>query len=130
MLQPAVALAFLGTAVFVFGGPLAAGYWTYRDATVRGSERAGLWGAGTALLLVPVLPLYLYLRRRLGPRREWGEYDRLAGTVAAALLGGWLVTTTLAPPDPYTQVRWSVPVAVGTGVLTHFVAVRRVPVTQ
>jgi len=130
MLPPTVALAFLGTAVFVLGGPLAAGYWTHRDATVRGSERAGLWGAGAALLLVPVLPLYLYLRRRLGPRLEWGEHDRLSGTVATALLAGWLVTTVIAPPDPYTQVRWAVPVAVGTGVLAHLVAVRRVPVTQ
>ncbi|WP_310899737.1 hypothetical protein [Haloarcula onubensis] len=26
--------------MFVFGGPLAAGYWVYRDVAARGSERA------------------------------------------------------------------------------------------
>jgi len=112
----------------VFGGGLTAGYWVYRDALVRGSDQPGTWGMLSALLVVPVLPLYLYVRRGLGARREWRKRDRAAGTAAATLLGSWAIVAVVAPPDPYTQLRWAVPITLVTAVLAQIVAARRVPV--
>jgi 4-amino-4-deoxy-L-arabinose transferase-like glycosyltransferase len=39
-----------------------AGVFVWRDAADRGDENAALWGLGTALILIVVLPLYLYHR--------------------------------------------------------------------
>jgi hypothetical protein len=46
-----------------FIGLIIATIWVYRDARTRGMEGAGVWAAGTFLLLIVVFPLYFFKRR-------------------------------------------------------------------
>ncbi|WP_262179795.1 hypothetical protein [Haloarcula laminariae] len=121
-------VAALGTAVLVFGGPLAAGYWVFRDAAARGSDRAGPYGVAATLLPIPLVPLYLFVRRTWPERRHWSRRDRAAGTAAAALLSAWAVATLLAPPDPGSQFSWGAGAAVAVAAVAHPIAVRWVAV--
>jgi hypothetical protein len=121
-------LAFVVVVGHTLGGSVTAGYWVYRDAWARGSDRYRGWATGTVLLAIVVLPLYLLVRRRLGERRVWRARDRTAGTVGAALLAGALGSAFVAPPDVYAQAVAAVGLTITVGVLGHVVASRSVDI--
>ena len=77
------------------------GWWTYLDASDRGSERAVLWALLVGFLLVPVA-VYLLVRDRIGARSgPISDTERAVGTASVGTLVG-VVSGTLAPPDPVT----------------------------
>ena len=117
----------LGVLVFV-GGPLAAGYWVYRDASVRRAEDALVYGVAAAVLSVFAVPIYLVRRDRLGPRLRWTRFDRTVGVVATALLTGAAAGGFLSPPDPFSTVLLAAAVALLVGLVAYPLAQRWVPV--
>ena len=58
--------------------PLLVGVWVFLDAKSRGKDLSGamLWGFGTFLLLIIVLPLWLLLRPRAGGASSADKYSR------------------------------------------------------
>ncbi|WP_276273286.1 hypothetical protein [Haloarcula litorea] len=118
------AVGFVIVAGYAVGGAVATAYWVYRDAATRGSPRASLWALGVALLVVPVLPAYLFVRRRLPPRRDWRPTDRYAGVVAATLLTGFVVAALVAPPDPVARARWSLALSAVTAPVAYLLTER------
>lgn len=89
---------------------LAAGLWVARDARARGSDRPMLWSL--ASVFTPVgLPYYLFRRFRrngLGERASSPtRLDRLLATWTAATLAASFVGSVLSPPDPFSQLLYT-----------------------
>ena len=57
--------------------PLLVGVWVFLDARSRGKDMSSslLWGMGTFLLLIIVLPLWLFLRPPLGKSYTSDRYS-------------------------------------------------------
>lgn len=88
-------------------------FWVYRDATRRGSERAGTWAVAVALF-APTMILYFLRQRAIGEATEPETYhDRLARVLVASALVGLGVGIIATPPDPFTQITF-----VGGGILS------------
>jgi len=58
--------------------PLIVGVWVFLDAKSRGKDLSGalLWGGGTFLLLIIVLPLWLLLRPPISGSSSPNKYSR------------------------------------------------------
>jgi hypothetical protein len=58
--------------------PLLVGVWVFLDAKSRGKDLSGamLWGIGTFLLLIIVLPLWLLLRPPIGGASSPNKYSK------------------------------------------------------
>lgn len=80
--------------------------WVYLDATARQLSWPVLWAA----LSGPVLGMLLYYLAVTRPRHErvrrGGRRERLAGATATACLTAMIAAAVIAPPDPFTQVRY------------------------
>ena len=124
MVQYTDAVWFLPMLVLTVLPYLGIAYWVYRDASRRGSERAGWWGAGM-VLLGPAnllgLAYYLLARRSLeGPHPPPTRFDRLVRNVVVASLFAFGVVAVFTPPDPITQASAAavaLPVLVGLAAL-------------
>jgi hypothetical protein len=98
-------------------GVAALGYWVVTDATERG-RRAPWFDALLAVVFAPYILLYLYWRgeRPSPPTRR----ELVARDSAVALLGAFILGTTLAPPDPVTGALWTVPAMVAGGLVVGY----------
>ena len=103
-------VSFPSTIVFVLAlalgllGLISTAVWTYLDAKARGDSWAIPWGI-SAVLVFPVLLLYLLVRDRLGERSHPpSRTQRVALVVLLGCLGTFVAGSVLSPPDPVTQL--------------------------
>lgn len=100
--------SWLGSLGLLFAGSavLAVAYAVARDADARGSAVPTVWGVGSvACWPAGVFYLLVYARRRTRSRPP-SRGERLAATVAVAGLVAVALVAVVAPPDPFTQLRW------------------------
>jgi hypothetical protein len=85
------------------------GAWVTRDARARGSDQPVSWAL--ASVFTPIgLPYYLYRRYRragFGERESPPTRDRILATWASATLGAFLAGAIFSPPDPLSQIRYT-----------------------
>jgi hypothetical protein len=93
-------------------GALLGVYWTYLDATARGSGSPSQWAIGC--VVIPFLLIgYLLYRSKIGGRKEpASQRERLVGTLVVAHMVSVLGAVFLLPPDPFTQLLYYLPLVV------------------
>ncbi|WP_049888107.1 MULTISPECIES: hypothetical protein [unclassified Natrinema] len=85
-------------------------YWVYSDAKKQGheSKKALLWGIVVGLFL-PIGLLYLYLRdSNKSTSLPISRTEQLIKVVVLAGVTAVFIGGIIAPPDPLTQVRYTV----------------------
>jgi hypothetical protein len=95
---------FALNALLVLATAVALGYAVYLDATAREAPQAAGLGVAAGILAMPVVPLYLLGRGRLGDRDSPERTERLTRTVALGGLLTVVLAAVVSPPDPVTQL--------------------------
>ncbi|WP_256393397.1 hypothetical protein [Natronoarchaeum rubrum] len=102
---------FIGVwVVLILGLILAAGYWVYRDAALRGSTNPLGWAIASVVGFQFVPIIYLYYRERIGPRSEPpSRFDRTLNATVVGIVVVFIVGALVTPPDPFSQVAFATP---------------------
>jgi hypothetical protein len=120
---PTVLLLALVAVVYV-GGLVAFSYAITMDAKARGHPYPAALGALGALV-APVGLYFLFVLRWTGEREfPPTKGERVANFVVLVYLGSFLVATTVAPPDPFTQLLYAGGTAIFLGPLAYLVVFR------
>lgn len=120
-------VAFAVFALFWASMALSLDLWVFRGAGARGSSRPALWAL--ASVFTPVgLPYYLFRRFRRGgfgdrERPPTGR-DRLLATWAAASLVAFGVGSVASPPDPFSQLLYTLGALCATLPLAYLLLYR------
>jgi len=97
------------TAIFWLSMIVSLGLWVFRDSRARGSDQPLVWAF--ASVFTPVgLPYYFYRRYRqagLGTRKGTTRSDRPLAVWASASVGAFLISAFLSPPDPFSQILYT-----------------------
>lgn len=106
-------------------GAISAGAWTYFDAKARGSGSVSpLWGLAVAGFL-PLVPVYLYLRTRIGDRDVAPtSTERTLAVWAIGAVFAILLAPIVAPPESVT-VGWYLLGLFPVGILIGYGVVYR-----
>lgn len=102
--MPALSVLFVVTAAVGLVSASAVGYAVYLDASARELGWPLALGVGATLLSLPVVPLYLLVRGRLGDRSAPTPTERRVRVVAVGGLLTFTVAAVVPPPDPISQL--------------------------
>ncbi|MCU4716688.1 hypothetical protein [Halapricum hydrolyticum] len=103
-MDPAGLVVLPGLLLF-FAVLIAVGTWVALDARAHDSSHPILWAVFASIPPGVILLYYAFWWRRHRDRtRPRSRRERYAAAVAVAGLGGFVIASLVAPPDPLTQL--------------------------